>query len=700
MNTRQLTVLAVVFFVLVTIGYYIKQPRPVDIEAAIGARALVPDKITPDNVTAIEFAVGKEKPAVRLKKQGDAWRIETAWNVAADADKVTKFIKDLIGLRGELRSENAAMHSDYGVADDQGLHVRLYTAASGEQAAFELLAGKKPTGGYGASFVRVAGENTTYRVDKDIRSDIGIWEDDLKKEPGNRHWIKSCIAKCEKDKMVKVELVYPDRSLILEKVAKPQPADNKGEGEEVKAEGKNDDKKAEPKKEYEWKIVSASPVNIEFKKEEINNILDAVCKIEIDDAADPAKKAELGLDSPNHRLIITQEGDEKIEMLASRQRDKEGQMYVYLASAPDMVYSMTSWQFERIFKKGSDLFTISTPSFAKDKIRSLVFKRKDEIVRLERADDKSEWKILSPDSGFMLKQDPVNQIAEGLSTWKATDYADPEGTVKYGLALPACTLEIGVADGAAGRLILGSAHKAYKASYVTADPQNQPILLMSSYDVDKIFPPLANLLDLAVFADLKSEDVASFTVSAKGKPSLRGRRKIAKDAEGKESETWEIEQDGKTAEGDKSLCQDYLNRLLGLKASGLLAAEEIADAFSAEECESIAFETSKGKFELILGKAKENGDRPARSSTRRASFIIAKDTAIGLLPEASALLPPPPKTEASTTVVNPLATEGKDGETVGEKTPAADDEKADGKQDENPAGEQTAAEPNQAEEKK
>ncbi|MCX7934165.1 MAG: DUF4340 domain-containing protein, partial [Planctomycetota bacterium] len=299
MKPTQLAVLAAILLVLIAIGYYLKQPPAVDVEAEIGARALVPEKITADNVTAIEFAVGKGKPAVRLKKQGDNWRIETAWNVIADSDKVTKFIKDLIGLRGELRSENASMHADYGVADDQGLHVRLYTGASGDTAAFEMLAGKKPTGGYGASFVRVAGENNTYRVDKDIRSDIGIWEDDLKKEPGNRHWIKSCIAKCEKEKMTRVELIYPDRSLILEKVEKAPTAD-KAEGEkkaEEKKEEKASDKKPEPKKEYEWKMVSATPPGIDFKKEEINSILDAVCKIDIDDAADPAKKAELGLDN-------------------------------------------------------------------------------------------------------------------------------------------------------------------------------------------------------------------------------------------------------------------------------------------------------------------------------------------------------------------------------------------------------------------
>ncbi len=697
MNSKQLIVLAAVFLALVAIGYYLKQPPAVNVEEEIGARALVPDKITVDNVAAIELAVGKEKAAVRLKKQGDAWRLETAWNVAADPDKVVKFLKDLIGLRGELRSENSAMHADYGVADDQGLHVRLYTLASGEQVAFEMLAGKKPTGGYGASFVRVAGENNTYRVDKDIRSDIGIWEDDLKKEPGNRHWIKNCIAKCEKEKMNRVELVYPDRSLVLEKVEKA-PAADKGEGEK-NDEGKKEEK-AEAKKEYEWKMVSTLPAGIEFKKDEINNIIDAASKIEIDDAADPAKKAELGLDNPNHRLIITQEGGEKIEALMSRQRDKEGQMYVCLTSAPDMVYIMTSWQFERLFKKGSDLFTIPTPTFAKDKIRSLAFARKNENVRLERADDKSEWKIVMPDTGFALKQDPVNQIAEGLSSWKAMDYADPEGTVKYGLSLPAGALEIGLADGGPGRVVLGSDHKAYRASYVTADPQSQTVLLMSSSDVEKIFAPLASLLDLEVFTDLKSDEIAAVVITPKGRPALIARRKIAKDEGGKESEVWEIEQDGKAAAADKSLCQDYLNRLLGLRATGLLAVEETDSAFPADECEQITIESAKGKFVVTLGKAKENGDRPAQSTSRRVPFMLGKETAASLLPEASALQPPPAKTETTTTVANPL--EGEDeGETKADKAEAREGGTVGSKKEEgNTPADAGAAEAPDAEEKK
>jgi N-acyl-D-aspartate/D-glutamate deacylase len=39
---------------------------------------------------------------------------------------------------------------------------------------------------------------------------------------------------------------------------------------------------------------------------------------------------------------------------------------------------MAGWQFDRIFKKANDLFTLETPTVAKDKVRTLTFVRGQE----------------------------------------------------------------------------------------------------------------------------------------------------------------------------------------------------------------------------------------------------------------------------------------------------------------------------------
>lgn len=121
---------------------------------------------------------GPDQEKVTLLSKGGRWTVEEAGGFPADAQKVSKLLDDLRGLK--VRNpvvSSSRYHSTFKVKEDQPeARIRIWDDAAGEPKA-DLMLGTSPN--YRTTHVRRAGEDPIYEVrglaTYDIRADRGTW---------------------------------------------------------------------------------------------------------------------------------------------------------------------------------------------------------------------------------------------------------------------------------------------------------------------------------------------------------------------------------------------------------------------------------------------------------------------------------------------------------------------------------------------
>jgi len=107
---------------------------------------IIPSSITLEDITEMVLRFGESGKEARFVKEGDTWKIQTLYGVDAEKSTLERFLKQLDGLKGELRSEDAGLFEDYGIGDGQGFHIILEKDAS---AVLHLVVGLKRSGASG-----------------------------------------------------------------------------------------------------------------------------------------------------------------------------------------------------------------------------------------------------------------------------------------------------------------------------------------------------------------------------------------------------------------------------------------------------------------------------------------------------------------------------------------------------------------------
>ncbi|MHC4200327.1 MAG: DUF4340 domain-containing protein, partial [Planctomycetota bacterium] len=246
MSRKQFIALAVMagLLLLVIVVKKVRVRRP-DLEEEMALVSLAPKGFLAADAARIEMYRGaKPDEKVALSREEDVWLVGSQFDAPAKKDKVDEFLKKLKGLEGEFRSEEKEVIADYGLADESAIHVSVYKTGQKEDEKdpwYHLLVGKKEK--YGSSFVRAAGENTVYTVDVNFASELGLWGDDEQKPPKSSEWVDKTVIDLDKDKIERVELTTPDRSVAFERRERKK--------DEKEGQGHGD-----KKKEYEWVVAS------------------------------------------------------------------------------------------------------------------------------------------------------------------------------------------------------------------------------------------------------------------------------------------------------------------------------------------------------------------------------------------------------------------------------------------------------------
>lgn len=451
MKPKQLVPFVVILAILGGLVFWkqSQQEKPSIVKQA-NLAALVPDSLKKDAVTRISLYAGNAaEDKVTLEKSGDAWALASHFNAPATQDKVDAYLDLLLNLKGEARdiaTEDSKLEV-YELKDDQAFHVEIFT--DNDRPVFHLLVGKAPD--HRSVFLRTADAKDIYVEAKDPRKEAGITTTGEEAKPDATHWFDKDILKLEQDRIKRVALTLPDKSLVLERTEKmPEPpaeeaADETAENAESSETETTPPPPAVP--EIVWELASGGP-GIPLKTPGVDSILQKIATFVATDIVDPAKKAEWGLDTPAYRAEIALEGDENIVLEAGRP-DPAGDAYVRVASADkDVVYQVNKFNFERLFAKGSQLFDLPKQTVAQEQMESITISGPDGSMLLQ---NQGQWNLVSPPADLELQTSTVNNLVSTLANLSPNDYADAStdiGAVTHTISVTAAgqTHTVRIAD--------------------------------------------------------------------------------------------------------------------------------------------------------------------------------------------------------------------------------------------------------------
>jgi hypothetical protein len=556
MNTKKLYILGGVFLVLAGLVYWRQAgDTPPPIQEQVKLVPLVPENLTQADVVKLELYSGgapdERVVLVQDTDDPDVWRIESQFNAPAKADQIEDYIKSIIALKGEPRSREQSDEQlkTYDLTGESAFHVAGYKAGAADPA-FTVLVGKSPDPAQ--VFMRPAGGRDVFVLDVNLRRDAGVYADDTESTPEHGHWLDKQIAAIEMDAIEKVALETPEKQLTFERVEKPVEPEEPAEGEEAAEDP------AEPEVEYEWTLASGGPGG-EFKQTGLDNWLRAFGSMNATDVADPETPAEWGLESPSFKLALGIEDRDEDLIIEAGRPDAEGNAYVRVSDKEGVVYTLTKYNFERIFPKGTDLFDLPALTVAQETINRIALQQPEGNVVLGKPDEEAEWTVSEPALDLNVQSTAAAGIAAALANWRAADYAD--AGVDAGLAAPERSVTFSTADGTSHTIALGNESAGIDGAYAKLD-DGASVLVMSEPDIDRVFKTPKDFFELTLL-DVFDDEIQSIEVDRAEDPFTLNR----------EGGSWTVTVGGETKPAITSVAEDIALAVADFQASNILMGQ-------------------------------------------------------------------------------------------------------------------------------
>lgn len=341
-------------FVLLLIIWFISKPRTSSVNYDEISQTIV-FGFEKDNVSHIEVykQVGEDKIELQLAKQGEQWTIPTKFNAKAKEYSVNRIINDILEMSGNVRSSDPKHFEMFKVSEEQGVHVILRD--EGENNLANLIIGKKGDS-YNSGFVRIAGYDKIYSVDKNILSSLSIsGEPDTLSRFNDKALVDMQAVKLDKNELQIVALVANGREMVLENVEK-----------EVDEADTTKDKK----KEYEW-ILQKGNDKVLLDQAEVKKFLNDVTSIYAEEVVDHigntlndlSKSSKYGTGNPSHYIVVMKKDDtQKYNIIFGKsykknKSDDEITGYYMNVQYDNLIYKVTKNKHETIFKWMQELPT-------------------------------------------------------------------------------------------------------------------------------------------------------------------------------------------------------------------------------------------------------------------------------------------------------------------------------------------------------
>lgn len=651
MKQKYVTPLAAIFVVLLVLVVVKQMNKPkYNITDQVKLTALVPEGLNKADIATIEMYAGgaaDEKIALqRSDADPNVWWISSHFNAPADQKKIEEFIEKIISLKGEVRDRAAgdATLESYNLKDEKAFHVKGFKKGE-EDPAVNVLVGKAPA--MEQVLMRAADSTDVYLLDTNLRREAGLYQDEPDIAPKPDTWLKKEVVNIAKDTISKIVVTTPDKRLVVAKETKEVPVEDAtaktGEAstddkpkageplaelaakEAEKKEGETAGDTPATKTEVKW-VLAEGGEGLDVKQSGVENLAGAFAPVTASDVVDPAKLSEWGLESPQFSVAITVDGKEGDVVIEGGRPDPNGDGYVRVASAnKDVIYKLSKYAFEKVFPKGTDMFTLKGLTLDKAQIAKVDLTQPTGNISITKRGE--EWTINAPTADLEPQKSTLDAIGNVLSAWTPSDYADkPDGA---GLDAPTHTAVVTLASGEQHTLQLGAPSKSIAGQYARLDGAPS-VLVMSKGDVDRAFPPAKDVYQRQLL-DIDEENINSISVE-RASDSFQ----LARAGD----DGWSLTIDGATAEAEVENCDDLAAAVADLEASDVVFGQP---DLTVEPVATLHCVMKDGTDHVFRFGPEENGSHALALSGKAQIFRVEKLTAEEVLVTGNSLKKPAPE---------------------------------------------------------
>lgn len=207
MKPKTLLLLVGMFLILLTLTWMKKGLKP-PVPTVEEGMDLIQEPVHLNSVDACRVTLGEKE--ISLAREEDRWIVKNQYGAYADEPKLTSLFEKLDELTGELRSDKKELLQDYGLTDEEALHIQLQRD---EKLLAHLVIGTKKAGGEN-NFIRRGDANAVYVVDANLLAEFGFWQDVSEAQFDLERWIDKRIVHLEPDQVKAME-VYQGETQIL-----------------------------------------------------------------------------------------------------------------------------------------------------------------------------------------------------------------------------------------------------------------------------------------------------------------------------------------------------------------------------------------------------------------------------------------------------------------------------------------------------
>jgi len=347
MRIKQLKIFVGVLVGLLII-YFITKPRQTSVNIDDFVQTIVIG-VAKEDVKEIEVykQTTEEEPVQMIfVNQDDQWHVATKFNAKAQKSRINKILDDILEMTGNVRSSDIKHHEDFQITDELGVHVLLKDEA--QKPLANLIIGKRAED-YNQGFVRFAGREKVYAVDKNLLSTFNIYGDiDTLSHFKDSNFIDLQAVEKDQADLDKVTVVSGNKKLIIQKVDK-------------QVEVTNPDSTTSTKIEQEWVLVRGNR-QIDLDQKEIEKFFRNVGKIRAQEVvdrigntfADMNKVSRYGIRRSSHYISFQVAEDQIDNVIFGKEYEKDKGYFMYV-QYEGLMYKCVKSNYDKIFKWIDDL---------------------------------------------------------------------------------------------------------------------------------------------------------------------------------------------------------------------------------------------------------------------------------------------------------------------------------------------------------
>ena len=357
-----------------------------------------------NGITEVSLTKGKE--SLSFKKKGEQWRATSSSNLDFPLN-FNKFRDLLLAVRDmklESRITRSKSHDSKFGLNEAATPTQL-TLKVGEKNVATLLLGKNKEGKAQAPNPAMpfnmpgpaAGQYLHY--DNGDAVYLAPKPFDASLTPSN--WIIEEIATAKKDEMTSISMVYPHKSIQLDKT--------------VSQIQQSTDGSKPPKEVTNWKATGDLPSNHTLDSTKINDLLDDLSEIKVNEPVHNSISKSFG--KGNYSLKVSRGENSIYEVKANKVGDD---WYMYNTKNQNEIYKVSSFRVEDIFAKNDQLFKLDNIKIS-DNTSEITLKDIDFQYNFVKTG--AQWNLKGKAPLPSLNTDKFDEFLEAIEKGvKAQDY--------------------------------------------------------------------------------------------------------------------------------------------------------------------------------------------------------------------------------------------------------------------------------------